>query len=227
MNATPIADAGADLAICDGEEVTFNGTGGTSPAWTGPVTVTNGTPVILPIGIHVFNLTITGLNGCTDIDAIQVTVNALPSATATDNGDATISASTGTTYQWIDCGTGLAIAGATSQTYTATVNGSYSVVVSDGTCTDTSSCVVIDNVSIKEIMNSVVSLFPNPTKDFVTLTMTASNATVTVVDAQGKLLQSINVVNGGTIDLSSYETGIYIFSIKTENGTSIQRISKN
>jgi hypothetical protein len=57
--------------------------------------------------------------------------------------------------------------------------------------------------------------------------MTASNATVNVIDAQGKVLQSINVVNGGTIDLSSYETGIYIFSIKTENGTSIQRISKN
>ena len=86
---------------------------------------------------------------------------------------------------------------------------------------------MINNVSIKEIINSVVSLFPNPTRDFVTLTMTASNATVTVVDAQGKLLQSVNVVNGGTIDLSTYETGIYIFSIKTENGTSIQRISKN
>jgi hypothetical protein len=170
---------------------------------------------------------LTNAAGCDSLVTLDLTINVSPIATATDNGDATITASTGTAYQWIDCGTGLAIAGATSQTYTATANGSYSVIVSDGSCSDTSSCVVIDNVSIKEILNNVISLYPNPTRDFVTLTMTASNATVNVLDAQGKVLQSINVVNGGTIDLSSYETGIYIFSIKTENGTSIQRISKN
>jgi hypothetical protein len=170
---------------------------------------------------------LTNAAGCDSLVTLDLTINVSPTAVATDNGDATITASTGTTYEWIDCGTGLAIAGATSQTYTATANGSYSVVVSNGSCTDTSSCVVVDNVSIKEIMNNVVSLYPNPTRDFVTLMMTASNATVNVLDAQGKVLQSINVVNGGTIDLSSYETGIYIFSIKTENGTSIQRVSKN
>jgi hypothetical protein len=227
VNALPTADAGADLAVCDGEEVTFNGTGGTSPTWTGPVAVTNGTPVVLPVGIHIFNLTITGSNGCTDTDAIQVTVNALPTVVATDNLDATITASTGTTYKWIDCATNLPIAGATAQTYTVTANGSYAVIVNNGTCEDTSDCVVIDYIGIKEISQDVITVFPNPTRDFVTVNMTAANATIEVVDAQGKILQTSIVENGGTLSLASYETGMYIFRITTENGTSIHRISKN
>jgi hypothetical protein len=227
VNAAPVADAGADLAVCDGEEVTFNGTGGTSPTWTGPVAVTNGTPVVLPVGVHVFNLTITGSNGCTDTDAIQVTVNALPTAVATDNLDATISASAGATYQWIDCATNLPIAGATAQTYTVTANGSYAVIVNNGTCEDTSDCVVIDYIGINEVSQDMISVYPNPTRDFVTVNMTAANASIEVVDAQGKILQTSIVENGGTLSLASYETGMYIFRITTENGTSIHRISKN
>ena len=227
VNAAPVADAGADLAVCDGEEVTFNGTGGTSPTWTGPVAVTNGTPVVLPVGVHVFNLTITGSNGCTDTDAIQVTVNALPTVVATDNLDATITASAGTTYQWIDCATDLPIAGATAQTYTVTANGSYAVIVNNGTCEDTSDCVVIDYIGINEVSQDMISVFPNPTRDFVTVNMTAANASIEVVDAQGKILQTSIVENGGTVSLASYETGMYIFRITTENGTSIHRISKN
>jgi hypothetical protein len=227
VNALPTADAGTDLAVCDGEEVTLNGTGGTSPTWTGPVAVTNGTPVVLPVGVHVFNLTITGSNGCTDTDAIQVTVNALPTVVATDNLDATITASAGTTYQWIDCATDLPIAGATAQTYTVTANGSYAVIVNNGTCEDTSDCVVIDYIGINEVSQDMISVYPNPTRDFVTVNMTAANATIEVVDAQGKILQTSIVENGGTLSLASYETGMYIFRITTENGTSIHRISKN
>jgi len=73
----------------------------------------------------------------------------------------------------------------------------------------------------------VISVYPNPTEDFVTLNMTAANATIEVVDAQGKILQTSTVDNGGTLSLASYETGMYILRVTTENGTSIERISKN
>ena len=154
-------------------------------------------------------------------------MNALPTAVATDNGDATVTASAGTTYEWIDCGTGLAIAGATSQTYTVTANGSYSVVVSNGTCADTSDCVVIDYMNVSEMSLDMISLYPNPTRDNVTVTMSSASASIEIIDAQGKLLRATQVVNGDKIDLSTYETGMYIFRVKTENGTSIFRVSKN
>jgi len=80
-----------------------------------------------------------------------VVVNPLPTATATpagptafcNGGSVIIDANTGTglTYQW-QLGT-TNIPGATSPSYTATASGTYSVVVSNGTCTNTSSTVVV------------------------------------------------------------------------------------
>ena len=99
--------------------------------------------------------------------------------------------------------------------------------MNNGTCEDTSDCVVIDYIGINEVSQDMISVYPNPTRDFVTINMTAANATIEVVDAQGKILQTSNVENGGTLSLASYETGMYIFRITTENGTSIHRISKN
>jgi hypothetical protein len=170
---------------------------------------------------------LTNAVGCDSLVTLNLTITTSPTAVATDNLDATITASAGTTYQWIDCATNLPIAGANAQTYTVTANGSYAVIVNNGTCDDTSDCVVIDYIGIKEVSQDMISVFPNPTRDFVTVNMTAANATIEVVDAQGKILQTSNVENGGTLSLASYETGMYIFRITTENGTSIHRISKN
>ena len=70
------------------------------------------------------------------------------------------------------------------------------------------------------------NIYPNPTDDFVMLKMTTTNASIEIIDAQGKLLRTTQSFNGDKIDLSTYETGMYIFKIKTENGTTIHRISK-
>ena len=99
----------------------------------------------------------------------------------------------------------------------------------DSTCTTilgTVSKFLDQSAGLSESVNST-NLYPNPTSDLVRLNMTAANATIEVVDAQGKILQTSTVENGGTLSLASYETGMYIFRITTENGTSIHRISKN
>jgi hypothetical protein len=99
----------------------------------------------------------------------------------------------------------------------------------DSTCTTilgTVSKFLDQSAGLSESVNST-NLYPNPTSDLVRLNMTAANATIEVVDAQGKILQTSTVGNGGTLSLASYETGMYIFRITTENGTSIHRISKN
>ncbi|MBI3239807.1 MAG: T9SS type A sorting domain-containing protein [Flavobacteriia bacterium] len=166
-------------------------------------------------------------NGCDSTVTLVLTITGLPTATATDNGDATITASAGTSYQWINCATNTAIAGATSQTYTATANGDYAVVVTNaGGCSDTSSCVTIDYIGLTEITDASIQVFPNPTNGDVTITMTATEATVEVVDAQGKLLQAVTVVNGEKVNLSSYETGVYFLRIRTVNGSTLERVVK-
>ena len=171
--------------------------------------------------------TLTNAAGCDSIVTLNLTITATPVAVATDNGNATISSATAASYQWIDCATGNPIAGATSQVYTVTANGTYAVIASNGSCSDTSACVTIDYMSVKEISVDAISIYPNPTRDNVTVTMSSASASIEIIDAQGKLLKATQVVNGDKIDLSTYETGMYIFRVKTENGTSIFRVSKN
>ena len=173
-----------------------------------------------------YNDTILNAAGCDSVVTLNLTITNFV-ATATDNGDATITASAGTTYQWINCTTNTPIAGATAQTFAATANGTYAVIVSNGTCSDTSNCVNITNVGIKEHTISTISVHPNPTNDVVIVTMDASSAIVEVMDVQGKLVQTTQIKSGDQVDLGAYERGVYTLRIKTESGTSIERIVKN
>ncbi|TSJ44991.1 T9SS type A sorting domain-containing protein [Fluviicola chungangensis] len=173
-----------------------------------------------------YNDTISNAIGCDSIITLDLTITPFV-ATATDNGDATITASAGTTYQWINCTTNTPIAGATAQTFAPAANGTYAVVVSNGTCSDTSNCVTIANVGIKEHLISIISVHPNPTHDVVIITMDAASAVVEVMDVQGKLVQTTQIKSGDPVDLSAYERGVYTLRIKTDAGTSIERIVKN
>ena len=173
-----------------------------------------------------YNDTIPNAAGCDSVVTLDLTITPFV-ATATDNGNATITASAGTTYQWINCTTNTPVAGATAQTFAPTANGTYAVLVSNGTCSDTSNCVVIANVGIKENTVSAISVHPNPTHDIVIVTMDASSAIVEVMDVQGKLVQTTQIKSGDPIDLSTYERGVYTLRIKTDLGTSIERIVKN
>ncbi len=224
VNTLPIVNAGADQTVCSGTPVTLTGSGATTYTWDNSVV---DAVAFTPANTATYTMTGTDANGCENTDQVVVTVNSIPVATATDNGDATITAGTAATYQWIDCATGTAIAGATSQTYTVTANGTYAVIESNGSCSDTSTCVTIDYMKVSEMSVDGIGIYPNPTRDNVTVTMTNASASIEVIDAQGKLLKASQVVNGDKIDLSSYETGMYIFRVTTENGTSIFRVSKN
>lgn len=225
VNALPTVVANATSnSICEGDAVTLTGSGATSYTWDNGVT--DGV-AINPSATTTYSVVGTDGNGCMNSDAVTVTVNTLPTATATDNGDATITASAGSSYQWINCTTGSAIAGATSQTFTAAANGDYAVVVTNGSgCSDTSSCVTIDYIGVNELIDASIQVYPNPTSGEVFVTMSSVEATVYVVDAQGKILQTTTVKNGEKVALTTYETGIYFLRIVTDNGSTLARIVK-
>lgn len=174
-----------------------------------------------------YDMTYSTTTGCDSIITLDLTIENSPVASAVDNGDGTITAGSATSYQWIDCATNAAIAGETNQSYTAVVNGSYAVVVTNGSCSDTSACVVIDYIGIKEPTNTMITLYPNPTSSQVTIAMDSPFARIEVMDAQGKLLQVSTIQNGAKVNLSQYETGIYYFRITTDNGSVLERVTKN
>ncbi|WP_430406706.1 T9SS type A sorting domain-containing protein [Fluviicola sp.] len=174
--------------------------------------------------------TLTDVNGCDSILVLNLTVTGLPVATATNNGDATITASSGSSYQWINCTTNTPIAGATAQTFAATANGTYAVIVTNAAgCSDTSNCVVIGNVGLDENNSSFgVTLTPNPAQNDVKVSFTGVNeAFIIIYDAQGKVVMTMNQVQSGEmLSLEAFERGVYLVNIMTTSGNHTERLIK-
>ncbi len=83
---------------------------------------------------------------------------------STDLTTITAATTTGATYQWVDCDTGLAIAGETDTSYTVATAGNYAVIINIGECTDTSECAFAsDAVGTAElVLTTGFAAFPNP-----------------------------------------------------------------
>jgi hypothetical protein len=103
VNALPVVSAGANQTICSGANVTLNGSGATSYAWNN--NVQNGV-AFTPNATQTYTVTGTDANGCSNTAQTTVTVNALPTVTATANQSicsgtsVTLSGSGAISYAW-------------------------------------------------------------------------------------------------------------------------------
>lgn len=171
--------------------------------------------------------TIPNAAGCDSLITIDLTVDA-PSASATlQNGTLTASPA-GAGYQWINCGTGQPVSGATGQTFTPTASGSYSVLVSNG-CSDTSACVAVtvsgaglQNVALGESF----ALFPNPSTGEITIQTDAVQAllTVEIVNNLGQVMLNKRVQNASQVSLLlEAEAGVYYVVLTLDSGRKLTK----
>ncbi len=125
-------------------------------------------------------------------------------------------------YQWVDCGDDFAIIpGATEQSYTASENGNYAVIVTLDDCLDTSDFVMINGLGVAEYyMGSKVSIYPNPTTgDFTIELRDHLDAVITIFDVAGKMAYKQSKTNGAIIEIDAKEfsNGLYYVVIEYKN----------
>ena len=131
----------------------------------------------------------------------------------------------GAIYQWIDCGNGnIPIAGATNKIFIPTANGSYAVIITENGCTDTSSCYIINTVSISENdFDSGVKVYPNPANEKIHIDFETfyPKGTVEIINNSGQLLIEKNFANQKTIelDIKKLPAGEYFVRKVVENKT--------
>ncbi|WP_186280099.1 T9SS type A sorting domain-containing protein [Fluviicola chungangensis] len=175
-----------------------------------------------------YTMSFTNMNGCDSIENLDLTIVPSPVAGITSLDVITLQASGTGTYQWITCA-GQELTGETNATFTATSNGSYAVVVSNGSCSDTSDCVVISHVGLNEYKGSFgVTLTPNPTQNNVKVTFTGSNeASIIIYDAKGKVVMSVDhAQTGEVLSVEAFERGVYLVHIVTNSGSHTERLVK-
>lgn len=209
----PTAAITGNNTICAGDTATLTATGGGTYAWSNSLG-SNAVVKVNPTTTTTYTVTVTNGNGCSATTSVLVTVNQLPSPTITANGNV-LSTGVFSSYQWQLNGNN--INGANSQNYTATQNGSYTVVVTDGnSCEATSAAQNVTGVGISDISSGFsVKLMPNPNSGTFKLEIGDDNLyEVTISNLIGEVVATARVQKEHSFNLSEAAKGIYLVNIR-------------
>jgi GH35 family endo-1,4-beta-xylanase len=219
VNALPAAaiTTTTPVTFCQGGSVVLTAGSGSSYKWMNGTTAITGATAqsYTATTAGSYTVEVTNTTNCKAISsATTVTVNALPTAAITANGSTAIpqggsveleaNAGTGFTYVWYNVTAQVG----TSQTYTATTAGSYTVEV-----TNAANCKAISGSTIVSI-NTVTTNQPS----VITITSPVPDATVTgsidisvdITDADGTITL-VEFLDGNTV-IGTSKTAPYVFT---------------
>jgi len=230
----PTVIAGADLTeICIGESVIFTGSG-TADTYIWDNAVTDGA-AFTPSAAGTVTYTVIGTNTTTTcentstidvtvFDLITISVNATDELFGSDGAiDITVTGGNPPyTYDWDNDGTGDFN---DSEDLTSLDPGTYIVVVEDASsCPSATETVVIGSqLSVSEIENANLSVYPNPTADHITIEFTGQFHYV-VTSLNGAVLYKGNGTDKEVVSMSDLTAGIYFIIV---NGKDKIQVVKN
>ncbi|WMI70227.1 LamG-like jellyroll fold domain-containing protein [Mangrovimonas sp. YM274] len=146
--------------------------------------------------------------------------------TVTLDASTLMASETGATYQWFNCTDGnVAVDGATEQSFTPEVSGTYAVEITDSEgCMVTSTCMAVEVESLgveDTLFANSLKVYPNPTSGNVKVTL---NGVYETVDAQlvsitGKVVAQYQFSNTNefAIDLNNINSGLYFLNLKADH----------
>jgi PKD repeat protein len=232
-------------SICVGDAVTFTPTptnGGSTPAYQWQVNGTNaGTGATFASSTlnngDVVTCIMTSSDACAvpataNSNSVTMTVNSIPPTPTITQIGADLQSSSATGNQWYL--NGVIIAGATGQTYTPLVDGTYSVVVTIAGCSSTSSAgLPVTITGIGETNNPyLLSIYPNPNDgNFNIIFQTAEEKTfvVEITNALGQIVYKTEIKNikgayAKPISLVELGKGVYTISLIDDKNQTTKKI---
>ncbi|MBK9300237.1 MAG: SBBP repeat-containing protein [Bacteroidetes bacterium] len=149
-------------------------------------------------------------NGCDSVINLNLTITDIDTSVV-QNGALCIANANFATYQWLSCIPFQIIIGEVNQSFTATANGSYAVIVSINGCSDTSSCFTVNNVGLSNKKNDKqYIIFPNPSTGLFILKTESHISNVEIVNVLGiKVFDSKTTATTTICDLRKQPMGIY------------------
>jgi gliding motility-associated-like protein len=223
-------DAGSDVNICDGDLVTFNGSGADSYLWVnGAVGIIDGvswdhTSIGLPVGSYLVDVEGTDANGCSGTDDLILTINPNPNANAGEDlalncntPDLMLNGSNSdfvnVTYSWTTLD-GNVSSGASSVNGYADQAGTYTLTVTN----ELTGCSSSDDMQVTGDLDTL---------DITTSTIPSLCNSDAIIDL-GSYVSSVGGINeswsgNGIIDMSSGEfhpgfgAGTYTITYQVQN----------
>jgi hypothetical protein len=193
LNSSAGINAGNDITVCQGDQVTLSGSGGSNYNWSGGIN--NNTPFVTT-NSQDYVLTALSSNGCSGTDTVSVTVNQNSSSTINETGLDSVSVN-GVWYNQ---------------------NGQYTQVIPNAAGCDSTITV---NVSlsftgVSELSGQSFSIFPNPATSIIHVKADTEllGMSYSIYDNRGKVILrgQLNAENT-SIELGNLSGGIYMLSI--------------
>ena len=162
--------------------------------------------------------TLTNVNGCDSIVTLALTILTIDDTIVLSN--LTIYAIPGyDSYQWYECTSNglIAMIGENKDSVLILSNGDYAVAITNGSCADTSVCLHVGDVNLREEMNGKFYVKPNPTNGLVDIISeipfnSIGIYTMNLFDIHGKLIleKSVHFQNGIiNLNLGNLPSGVY------------------
>lgn len=172
--------------------------------------------------------TLQNLAGCDSLLEINLTINNIDVTTNLSNETITANNLGADSYQWVDCGSNFSfISGETTSSYTATITGSYAVIISENGCSDTSDCLVVDFNELSEMNGHLIHLYPNPNDGNFTIEFDENIVfeQINFYNSVGKLIHKEITSNQGVIQfhIEFLSDGFYFLEIPVDEMTTIRK----
>ncbi len=137
-------------------------------------------------------------------------------------------------YQWIKCDPFQEIigTGANEQTYLAPLEGAYAVIVTDGACVDTSSCVLVTTLeTAEETFDQLFNVYPNPNKGDFTLVYKLNDIpdfNAVLRNSVGQIVHEENINSyANHINVNNLPKGVYVLSVRNLESVRVKRLVIN
>lgn len=236
-----VAVSASDTTICGGDTVNLAVSGNLNDAskwyWytgscMGTLIDSGATLTVAPGDTTTYY--VMGLGGCVVSGActpMTIEADSVPKPTITvASPQLTSSAASGN--QWYTGGQ--PINGATGHTYTATADGWYQVMVSDGTCGSMSDSVFVHVTGLSQVLKVTdVAVFPIPFDNEINVDIQLPLSHLqqwhlSVADNIGRVVYTQSILhNKNTIDLKYLSSGIYFLTIDAPTGRQVYKVVKN
>ncbi len=232
--------------ICKGTNVVFSASpinGGNNPIYQWKINgVNTGTNSKLFSSNNLNNLDIVTLEmssslNCTSIPTAESEIQAMvvyevpAKPFITQNGNV-LSSNTPTGNQWLLNGS--PINGATSQTYTASVSGNYSLeVINQNNCKNTSDLFNFTLTGLGELkLADAVNIYPNPFSEKFVLEISENvnhpeEWEIVVADLTGRIIKTIEQpTHTNAINLKDFAAGVYLVKVSVDNQIRLIKVVK-
>ncbi|XOV93068.1 MAG: T9SS type A sorting domain-containing protein [Bacteroidota bacterium] len=147
----------------------------------------------------------------------------------TQNGSSLIAIESGVQYQWIDCNDGTRLLGATAQTFSPQISGTYMVEISSGDCVITSECFEVTILGLSDDKNELgISLYPNPVGEALRIDKGINQQLkIKILDIAGREIYVFTSLDQVTlIDFTQFNPGTYLVSMTNNKTQVINKVVK-